>query len=76
MLGVWRGEALVGGVMKNTKHLLFGLVASLLLAAGFARAADRVDLSIQDLSPEVSKITPLSLSPCSAPCVDPPPEGP
>lgn len=76
ILGVWKREALVEGVMKNTKHLLLGLVASLLLAAGFARAADRVDLSIQALSPEISKTTPLSIKPCSAPCGDPPPDGP
>ncbi len=54
--------------MKNIKHLVLGLVASLLLAVGFARAADRVDLSAQDLSPELSKDTLLSAKPCSEPC--------
>jgi hypothetical protein len=29
--------------MKNTKRLLFGALSSLLLAAGFVRAADRLD---------------------------------
>lgn len=57
--------------MKNIKHLVFGLVASLLLAVGFARAADRVDLSVQELSPELSKNTLLSLKPCTAPCDGP-----
>jgi|GEM_PF-2383215 len=54
--------------MKNIKYLVLGLVASLLLAVGFARAADRVDLSAQDISPELSKDTLLSAKPCTDPC--------
>lgn len=57
--------------MKNIKHLVFGLVASLLLAVGFARAADRVDLSVQELSPEQGKNTLLSAKPCTGPCDSP-----
>ena len=54
--------------MKNIKHLVLGLVASLLLAVGFARAADRVDLSAQESSPELGKTTLLSAKPCAIPC--------
>ena len=67
-LGLPDGTASNDVVMKNIKHLVLGLVASLLLAVGFARAADRVDLSAQDLSPELSKDTLLASKPCTEPC--------
>ncbi len=67
-LGVRGKRPSIESVMKNIKHLVLGLVASLLLAVGFARAADQVDLSAQDLSPELSKDTLLSAKPCGQPC--------
>lgn len=33
----------MGNVMNTTKRLVFGALASLLLAVGFANAADRLD---------------------------------
>lgn len=32
-----------GGIMKTSKRFLFGVLSSLLLAVGFAHAADRID---------------------------------
>jgi len=37
-------------VMNSTKRLVLGVLSSLLLAAGFARAADRLDPMNQSLS--------------------------
>jgi hypothetical protein len=37
--------------MKNTKRFVLGLTSSLLLAAGFARAADRLDPVVNHESP-------------------------
>jgi hypothetical protein len=46
--------ALRRGVMKTTKRYFFGLVSSLLLAAGLARAADRFDPMSNSLASDAS----------------------
>ncbi|MCF7687512.1 MAG: hypothetical protein K9N01_04355 [Cephaloticoccus sp.] len=63
--------------MKTIKHIVLGLLASLLFAAGFARAADRVDLMASGITTTQSHPGMPSIGPCAAPCDDPPPdEGP
>ena len=54
--------------MKTFKHLLLGLVASLLFAAGFAQAADRVDLMVQGPSANHEGSGLLSAKPCASGC--------
>lgn len=44
--------------MKTTKRLIMGFSSSLLLAAGFVRAADRLDPVV----PEASKDNPLGVA--------------
>lgn len=46
-----RGALDFAGAMKNTKRLILGLASSLLLAVGFARAADKLDPLNRDLEP-------------------------
>jgi len=56
---------------------VLGLLASLLFAAGFARAADRVDLMVQGMTNTQNHSVLPSIAPCALPCDEPPPdEGP
>lgn len=66
------GEGNPSGVMniKVTQRLVLGLLASLLLAAGFARAADRIDpvsLSLRVIQKDDDG-TDGSAGGCVAPC--------
>jgi hypothetical protein len=60
--------------MKSTKHILLGILASFLFAAGFARAADRVDAVIQGTTflSGHADVTRTAIG-CAAPCDAPPP---
>lgn len=54
---------------KKTKRLFLGLASSLLLAIGFARAADRMDPLVQTLGNETnSNFASTAAEPCSEPC--------
>ena len=55
--------------MNSTKRLIFGILSSVLLAGGFARAADRLDPMSQSLRPTASDVV-LSDGP-TPPCVPP-----
>jgi len=55
--------------MKNIKRLVFGIVSSLLLAAGFARAADQLDPVVVDASVAASQSLGVA-DDCSLPCDD------
>jgi len=41
--------------MKNTKRFILGLVSSLLLSAGFVRAADNLDPVVRDARTSTEK---------------------
>lgn len=57
--------------MKNLTRLLLGLTSSLLLAAGFLRAAERLD----PMSTDAPTLPPANVvgaaPPCSLPCAEP-----
>lgn len=55
--------------MKTTKHFVLGLLASLLFAAGFAKAADRLDLTVQGISPVHNSTSLVVASDCALPCI-------
>jgi hypothetical protein len=65
------------GVMKPTKHILLGVLASFLFAAGFAKAADRIDAVIQGTTfvSGHSDIMRTAIA-CTMPCDAPPPPPP
>ena len=56
--------------MNSTKRLVFGVLSSLLLAGGFARAADRLDPMTQSLRPTASDVVVSDgpVPPCTPPC--------
>jgi hypothetical protein len=59
--------------MIINKRLFFGLISSLLLAAGFARAADRFDPMTRSLGSPIAGYGAVDDSPgpsCAAPCED------
>lgn len=59
--------------MKTTKRFLFGLLSSLLLAAGFARAADGLDPMTTNLGADANNhVASTAAEPCISPCdIDP-----
>jgi hypothetical protein len=40
--------------MKNTKRLILGVISSLLLSAGFAQAAEKIDPLASDIASETT----------------------
>jgi len=55
--------------MNTTKRFLFGVLSSLLLAAGFARAADGFDPMTKTLGSTANNATAsAAVDPCSLPC--------
>ena len=56
--------------MNTTKRLLLGVISSLLLAIGFARAADRLDPMSSSLAVSSNTVNATSLPAlgCSDPC--------
>jgi hypothetical protein len=59
--------ASTGGVMKKMNRLLLGFISSLLLAAGFASAANRVD-PLSSALPKSSESTLRVADGCSSLC--------
>jgi hypothetical protein len=57
-------------VMNSTKRFFFGVISTLLLAVGLARAADRLDPMSQSLRPTAGDIVVSDgpVPPCSLPC--------
>ena len=55
-------------VMNSIKRLVFGVISSLLLAAGFVRAADRLDPMTNSLRISTDFGTVGMAPPCTAPC--------
>ena len=65
------GAATLRVAMNTTKRLLLGVFSSLLLAVGFARAADRVDPMSVSLSSNLdSPVAYGPAEPCVPPCDD------
>ena len=64
---------MVEDAMNTIKRLVFGVLSCLLLAVGFARAADRLDPMTQSLHPNGESIgTPqASCIGCIGPCLEP-----
>lgn len=59
--------------MNSTKRLVFGVISTLLLAAGLARAADRMDPVSRDVRVSASDIVLADdppPPPCAQPCAD------
>jgi hypothetical protein len=54
--------------MNSTKRLVFGVISSLLLAAGFVRAADRLDPMTNSLRISTDNNTVGIAVPCTVPC--------
>jgi hypothetical protein len=55
--------------MKSIKRMMFGIVSSLLLSAGFARAAQHVDPMTQSIAPASQANVNMTPAPdCSMPC--------
>jgi hypothetical protein len=59
----------IPNVMNTTKRLIYGVLSCLLLAAGFARAADRLDPMNNNLSLTSDKAgVNAPAVPCTQPC--------
>lgn len=57
--------------MNKTKRFFYGVLSSLLLAAGFARAADGLDPMTKTLGADASSpVASTAAEPCTAPCDD------
>jgi hypothetical protein len=55
--------------MPKTKRFLFGVLSSLLLAAGFVRAADNLDPMSKALGENTNKgVATAAVEPCTTPC--------
>ena len=55
--------------MNSTKRFLFGVISSLLLAAGFARAADGLDPMTKSLGNANDNPAAMAATePCNTPC--------
>jgi hypothetical protein len=55
--------------MKNFKRMAFGIVSSLLLSAGLARAAQHVDPLTQSIAPNSQANVNMTPAPdCTMPC--------
>lgn len=57
-----------GLVMNTTKRLMFGVLASLLLAVGFAQAADRLDPMSQSVKSTINGVMDGPGPSCTSPC--------
>lgn len=57
--------------MNSLKRLVFGVISSLLLAAGFVRAADRLDPMTKSLRISNGNTTVGVAAPCTVPCTVP-----
>ena len=62
----WIGE--IYCAMKSIKRLVFGVISSLLLAAGFVRAADRLDPMTNSLRYSSGNGVVGMTPPCTDPC--------
>jgi hypothetical protein len=57
--------------MNTPKRLFLGVLSSLLLAVGLARAADRLDpMSVSLNRTSGTPVADGPASPCTAPCID------
>jgi hypothetical protein len=54
--------------MRNLKHLLFGVLSSLLLAVGFVRAADQLDPMSRSLSASQKNSVASTAPDCTSYC--------
>jgi hypothetical protein len=59
------------GAMNSIKRLVFGVISSLLLAAGFVRAADRLDPMTNSLRISNDNATVGIAMSCTVPCTVP-----
>ena len=60
--------AIIAVAMKSINRLVLGILSSLLLAAGFVRAADRLDPMSNSLSLSNDNTTVGIAVPCTVPC--------
>jgi len=60
------------GAMNSIKRLILGVFSTLLLAAGLARAADRLDPMSHSLRPSAGDVVVSDgpVPPCTLPCLD------
>jgi hypothetical protein len=54
--------------MNKTKRLVLGVISSLLLAAGFAQAADRLDPLSKSLGSDVTPLAHVATEACATLC--------